>query len=72
MRQVKKLEIRSMEKNDTIQMNLFSYFLDNEQFTIKEATELVNNVKNMGVNKESVRARIYEGVDRGIFQKITN
>ena len=60
-----------MEKNDTIQMNLFSYFLDNEQFTIKEATELVNNVKNMGVNKESVRARIYEGVDRGIFQKIS-
>ena len=71
MRQVKKLEIRSMEKNDTIQMNLFSYFLDNEQFTIKEATELVNNVKNMGVNRESVRARIYEGVDRGIFQKIS-
>ena len=48
-----------MEKNNTIQMNLFSYFLDNEQFTIKEATELVNNVKNMGVNRESVRARIY-------------
>jgi len=56
---------------NTIQMNLFQYFLDEEQFSIKEATELVNNVKNMNVNNESIRARIYEGVERGIFKKIS-
>ena len=60
-----------MDKSNTIQMNLFTYFMDNEQFTIKEATELVNNVKNMGVNNESVRARVYEGVDKGLFKKIS-
>ena len=54
-----------------IQMNLFQYFLDEEQFSIKEATDLVNNVKNMNVNNESIRARIYEGVEKGIFTKIS-
>ena len=52
-------------------MNLFEYFIDSEQFSIQEATDLVKNVKNMDVNNESIRARIYEGVDRGIFKKIT-
>lgn len=52
-------------------MNLFEYFIDSEQFSIQEATDLVKNVKNMNVNNESIRARIYEGVDRGIFQKVT-
>ena len=56
---------------DTIQMNLFEYFLDNEQFTVKEATELVKEVKGKKVNNESIRARIYEGVDKGIFIKIS-
>lgn len=60
-----------MKTSNTIQMNLFTYFMDNEQFTIKEATELVNNIKKMGVNNESVRARVYEGVDKGLFQKIS-
>ncbi|MBP3920145.1 MAG: site-specific DNA-methyltransferase [Bacilli bacterium] len=55
--------------NKSIQMNLFQYFLDDEQFTIKEATNLVNSV--MKVNNESIRARIYEGVDKGIFTKIS-
>ena len=52
-------------------MNLFEYFIDEEQFSVQEATNLVKNVKNMNVNNESIRARIYEGVDRGIFQKIS-
>lgn len=56
---------------NTIQMNLFQYFLDEEQFSIKEATNLVNNIKNMNVNNESIRARIYEGVEKGIFTKIS-
>lgn len=57
--------------NNTIQMSLFQYFLDEENFSIKEATELVKNIKKMDVNNESIRARIYEGVEKGIFKKIT-
>lgn len=56
--------------NNSIQMNLFQYFLDEEQFTIQEATNLVKTVKEMNVNDESIRARIYEGVDKGLFKKI--
>lgn len=57
--------------DNTIQMNLFEYFMDSEQFSIQEATNLVKEVKKMQVNDESIRARIYEGVDRGIFTKIS-
>lgn len=56
---------------NTIQMNLFDYFYEDESFTIKEATEVINTVKDMKINDESVRARIYEGVERGIFSKIS-
>lgn len=55
----------------TIQMNLLSYFLDEEQFSMQDATNLVKNIKNMDVNDESIRARIYEGVEKGIFTKIS-
>lgn len=56
---------------NTIQMNLFDHFYEDDSFTVKDATEVINNVKNMQVNNESVRARIYEGVERGIFTKIS-
>lgn len=56
---------------NTIQMNLFQYFHDNEQFTVQEATDLVKNVKEMSVNNESIRARIYEGVEKGLFEKVS-
>ena len=55
---------------NTIQMNLFDYFYEDDSFTVKDATEIIKNVKNMQVNNESVRARIYEGVERGIFTKL--
>ena len=57
--------------DNTIQMNLFEYFIDEEKFSIQDATNLVKNVKNMNVNNESIRARIYEGVEKGIFTKIS-
>ena len=57
--------------DNTIQMNLFEYFLEEEKFSIQDATNLVKNVKNMQVNNESIRARIYEGVEKGIFTKIS-
>lgn len=56
---------------ESIQMNLFEYFLEEKQFSIQDAKNIVKNVKNMQVNDESIRARIYEGVDKGIFRKVT-
>ncbi|MDE8277658.1 DNA methyltransferase [Erysipelothrix rhusiopathiae] len=55
----------------TIQMNLFDYFMDSEKFTIKEATELVKEQRNIDVNNESIRARIYEGLDSGLFSRVS-
>ena len=46
------LEESSMKKA-TIQMNLFDYFYEQDNFTIKE-------VRGKRVNDESIRARIYE------------
>lgn len=57
--------------DNTIQMNLFEYFMDEEKFSIQDATNIVKNVKNMQVNNESIRARIYEGVEKGIFTKLS-
>lgn len=34
---------------DTIQMSLFDYFMEDEQFTIPEATALVKEQKNLQV-----------------------
>ena len=51
---------------DTIQMSLFDYFMEDEQFTIPEATALVKEQKNLQVNDESIRARIYEGLELGL------
>lgn len=57
------LEESSMKKA-TIQMNLFDYFYEQDNFTIKE-------VRGKRVNDESIRARIYEGIDRGIFKRVS-
>ena len=48
------LEESSMEKA-TVQMNLFDYFYEQDNFTIKEATELVKEVRGKRVNDESIR-----------------
>ena len=37
---------------DTIQMSLFDYFMEDEQFTIPEATALVKEQKKLQVNDE--------------------
>lgn len=54
---------------NTIQMNLFDYFYENESFTTKEATEVIKTVKDMHVKDESVRARIYEVLNKEYFLK---
>ena len=43
------------ETDSSIQMTLFDYFIDSEQFTLKEATEAVLSVKE--VKEPSVRGR---------------
>ena len=56
------------ETDSSIQMTLFDYFIDSEQFTLKEATEAVLSVKE--VKEPSVRGRIYEGIDKGLFERV--
>lgn len=56
------------EVDSSIQMTLFDYFMDSEQFTLKEATEAVLSVKE--VKEPSVRGRIYEGIDKGLFERV--
>lgn len=51
-----------------IQLTLFEYFQNADCFTLQEAKECVKQVKE--VKEPSIRARIYEGIDRGLFQRI--
>lgn len=62
--------VSSME-DKTIQMNLFDYFMDSEGFSIQDAKKLVKEQRQINVNDESIRARIYEGVDAGIFRRVS-
>jgi len=55
----------------TIQVSLLDYFSDNENFTLKEAEYVVQEVLNLDVKEPSIRARIYEGIEKGLFKKIS-
>ena len=55
-------------ENASIQMTLFDFFMDSDQFTLKEATDAVLRVKE--VKEPSVRGRIYEGIDKGLFKRV--
>lgn len=54
----------------SIQMNLFEYFKDNKNFTIAEANEAVLQHYHRDVKIPSIRARIYEGIDKGLFKRV--
>ena len=54
----------------SIQISLLDYFKDCEEFTLKEAEEVVNSVLKMQVKTPSIRARIYEGINKGMFKKL--
>lgn len=54
----------------SIQLTLMDFFSDCDTFTTREAVEKI--VKEKKVNPESVRARIYEGIDKGLFERCTN
>ena len=51
-----------------IQMTLFEYFQDAECFSLKEAVAFVEQGKE--VKEPSIRARIYEGIEKGLFSRI--
>ena len=53
-----------------IQATLFDYFQDTEYFDLQEAEEHVLKHQNRDVNRESIRARIYEGIDKGLFERV--
>lgn len=47
-----------------IQATLFDYFQDTEYFTLQEAEEHVLDHQKRDVNVPSIRARIYEGIEK--------
>lgn len=63
------MSITANSKQPGIQMTLFDYFMDSEYFTLNEAVEVVKKVKE--VKEPSVRGRIYEGVEKGLFERVS-
>lgn len=57
-----------LDNTKSIQMTLFDYFKDVERFSIGEAVECAKQAKE--VKEPSVRARIYEGIDKGLFERV--
>ena len=55
-------------KEPSIQMTLFDYFMDSDQFTFNEAVYAVKQVKE--VKRPSIRARVYEGIEKGLFERV--
>ena len=58
------------EAQKGIQATLFDYFQDTEYFTLQEAEEHVLDHQKRDVNVPSVRARIYEGIEKGLFERV--
>ncbi|MFV0527624.1 MAG: DNA-methyltransferase [Lachnospiraceae bacterium] len=51
-----------------IQLTLLDYFRDADCFTLSEARECIKQEKE--VKEPSIRARIYEGIDKGMFRRL--
>lgn len=54
-------------KKDSIQLELLSFLEPNEEFSITDAYNKVTVTDK----KHSIRARIYEGVNKGLFEKVS-
>ena len=50
-----------------IQTELLKGLEPNQEFTLKEAYQKVSSTDK----KHSIRARIYEGIDKGLFKKVS-
>ena len=57
-------------QDKSIQMTLFEYFADVEQFSLKDAKECVYQYAEKDVKEPSIRARIYEGINKGLFKRV--
>lgn len=55
----------------SIQISLLDYFKDCENFTLKDAENYIKNELKKDVKIPSVRARIYEAIDKGLFEKVS-
>ena len=53
-----------------IQMTLFEYFADADQFSLDDAKECVYQYAEKQVKEPSIRARIYEGINKGLFKRL--
>lgn len=53
----------------SIQLTLYDYFMDIDSFSIQDAQNAVKEA-NLKVKEPSVRARIYEGINKGLFERI--
>ena len=53
-----------------IQATLADYFQDTEYFDLQEANELLLEHQQRDINAESIRARIYEGIEKGLFERV--
>ena len=60
------MQVKEREKG--IQLTLFEYFRDAECFMLTEAMDCVKKVKE--VKEPSIRARIYEGIEKGVFERV--
>ena len=58
------------EARKGIQAALFDYFQDTEYFTLQAAEEHVLDPQKRDVNAPSIRARIYEGIEKGLFERV--
>lgn len=58
------------EREPGIQKTLYDYYKDSGDFTLQEAIGLVKTVSEKNVKVPSIRARIYEGIDKGLFKRI--
>lgn len=63
--------MESVAEEKGIQMTLLDYFADVDSFSLQEANECVLQYANKDVKEPSIRARIYEGIDKGIFRRVT-
>lgn len=59
-----------IKKEKSIQMSLFDYFNDFGAFTLQQANECVLEHYQRDVKIPSIRARIYEGIDKGLFKRL--
>ncbi|MEG0408448.1 MAG: site-specific DNA-methyltransferase [Bacilli bacterium] len=55
---------------NSIQMSLIDYFVDSNNFTLDQANNYIKQELKSDVKEPSIRARIYEGINKGMFERV--